>query len=108
MLQDGGAVWCIGFQRMQGQAITILGDLVLKDKIVVYDLAGQRIGWVNYDCSQSVNVSTTSSNGKSEFVNAGQISQSSTLQSSLYYFLPRSIAAVFFLHITLFSDYLYL
>lgn len=105
---DGGAVWCIGFQRMQGQAITILGDLVLKDKIVVYDLAGQRIGWVNYDCSQSVNVSTTSSNGKSEFVNAGQISQSSTLQSSLYYFLPRSIAAVFFLHITLFSDYLYL
>lgn len=25
-------------------------DLVLKDKIVVYDLAGQRIGWANYDC----------------------------------------------------------
>ncbi|KAL6513811.1 hypothetical protein OROMI_034463 [Orobanche minor] len=24
-------------------------DLVLKDKIVVYDLAGQRIGWANYD-----------------------------------------------------------
>lgn len=25
-------------------------DLVLKDKIVVYDLAHQRIGWTNYDC----------------------------------------------------------
>jgi len=25
-------------------------DLVLKDKIFVYDVAGQRIGWTNYDC----------------------------------------------------------
>lgn len=25
-------------------------DLVLKDKIFVYDLANQRIGWMNYDC----------------------------------------------------------
>lgn len=25
-------------------------DLVLKDKVVVYDLANQRIGWTNYDC----------------------------------------------------------
>ncbi|KAK3043612.1 hypothetical protein RJ639_001674 [Escallonia herrerae] len=47
---SGAAVWCIGFQKIQGQGITILGDLVLKDKIVVYDLAGQRIGWANYDC----------------------------------------------------------
>ncbi|KAK9279028.1 hypothetical protein L1049_012703 [Liquidambar formosana] len=46
----GAAVWCIGFQKIQGQGITILGDLVLKDKIFVYDLAGQRIGWANYDC----------------------------------------------------------
>ncbi|KAL6513809.1 hypothetical protein OROMI_034461 [Orobanche minor] len=45
----GVPMWCIGIQRIQGQGITILGDLVLKDKIVVYDLAGQRIGWANYD-----------------------------------------------------------
>jgi len=25
-------------------------DLVLKDKIIVYDLARQQIGWTNYDC----------------------------------------------------------
>lgn len=76
-------MWCIGFQRIQNQGITILGgnpnrklkpllfvvfilpsvtqiktsvfifcsaDLVLKDKIFVYDLVGQRIGWANYDC----------------------------------------------------------
>ena len=28
-------------------------DLVLKDKIIVYDLAHQRIGWANYDCKFS-------------------------------------------------------
>ncbi|KAI7748011.1 hypothetical protein M8C21_028875, partial [Ambrosia artemisiifolia] len=70
----GAAVWCIGFQKIRGQGITILGDLVLKDRIVVYDLGGQRIGWANYDCTKSVNVSITSSGGRSEYVNAGQIS----------------------------------
>ncbi|KAK6144301.1 hypothetical protein DH2020_021121 [Rehmannia glutinosa] len=72
----GAAVWCIGIQKLQGQGITILGDLVLKDKVVVYDLAGQRIGWANYDCSLSVNVST-SNTGKTEFVNTGQLENSS-------------------------------
>ncbi|KAJ7981091.1 aspartic proteinase-like protein 2 [Quillaja saponaria] len=75
----GASVWCIGILKSQGQGITILGDLVLKDKIVVYDLAGQRIGWSNYDCSMSVNVSTTSSTRRSEFVNAGQLSDSTSL-----------------------------
>ncbi|KAI3895165.1 hypothetical protein MKX03_025557 [Papaver bracteatum] len=58
--------WCVGFQNgdLLGQRITILGDLVLKDKIIVYDLARQRIGWVNYDCSQSVNVTLGSGNKK--------------------------------------------
>lgn len=27
---------------------------MLKDKIVVYDLAGQRIGWANYDCKLQI------------------------------------------------------
>ncbi|KAK8492424.1 hypothetical protein V6N11_027783 [Hibiscus sabdariffa] len=68
-----GVMWCIGFQKIQG-GITILGDLVLKDKIFVYDLAHQRIGWANYDCSSSVNVSITS--GK-DFINEGQLSDPS-------------------------------
>ncbi|PON32557.1 Aspartic peptidase [Parasponia andersonii] len=75
------AVWCIGFQKIPGQGITILGDLVLKDKIVVYDLVGHRIGWANYDCSMSVNVSTTSSIGKTEYVNAGQFNENSSFRN---------------------------
>ncbi|KAK8562241.1 hypothetical protein V6N13_019729 [Hibiscus sabdariffa] len=70
----GAAVWCIGFQKIQGQGITILGDLVLKDKIFVYDLASQRIGWTDYDCSMSVNVSANLNSGRTEFVSAGQMS----------------------------------
>ncbi|KAK6140027.1 hypothetical protein DH2020_026243 [Rehmannia glutinosa] len=74
---DGAAMWCVGFIKVQNQGTTILGDLVLKDKIFVYDLAHQRLGWADYDCSLSVNVSVTSS--KDEFVNAGQLSPSRLL-----------------------------
>ncbi|GMY25022.1 aspartic proteinase-like protein 2 isoform X2 [Fagus crenata] len=84
---DGVAMWCIGFQRVQ-EGVTILGDLVLKDKILVYDLAHQQIGWTNYDCSLSVNVSITS--GK-EFLNAGQLSVSSSSRDMLFEMLPTSI-----------------
>lgn len=28
MLQGGAAVWCIGFQKTQGQGVTILGGMI--------------------------------------------------------------------------------
>ncbi|ESR37638.1 hypothetical protein WN944_027715 [Citrus x changshan-huyou] len=101
----GTAVWCIGIQKIQGQ--TILGDLVLKDKIFVYDLAGQRIGWSNYDCSMSVNVSTTSNTGRSEFVNAGQLSDNSSRRNVPQKLIPKCIIA-FLLHICMLGSYLFL
>ncbi|XP_019443421.1 PREDICTED: aspartic proteinase-like protein 2 [Lupinus angustifolius] len=54
-----GGLWCLGFHKTQD--ITILGDIILKDKIIVYDLASQQIGWTNYNCSLPVNVSAPSS-----------------------------------------------
>ncbi|KAH6819731.1 Eukaryotic aspartyl protease family protein [Perilla frutescens var. hirtella] len=71
---EGATMWCVGFFKVPNQGTTILGDLVLKDKIFVYDLVHQRIGWADYDCSLSVNVSITT--GKDEYVNAGQLSVS--------------------------------
>ncbi|XP_049401905.1 aspartic proteinase 36-like isoform X4 [Solanum stenotomum] len=71
---EGAAMWCVIFEE-NDLGLTILGDLVLKDKIIVYDLARQRIGWAEYDCSSPVNVSITS--GKDEFMNAGQYVSSS-------------------------------
>ncbi|KAH6826004.1 Eukaryotic aspartyl protease family protein [Perilla frutescens var. hirtella] len=98
----GAAVWCIGIQKIQGQGITILGDLVLKDKIVVYDLAGQRIGWANYDCSSSVNVSTTTSTGKTEFFNAGQVDNSNSANYAFFKLIPSCLVALL-LHIAFFG-----
>ncbi|KAI9076240.1 hypothetical protein K1719_041813 [Acacia pycnantha] len=99
----GAAMWCIGFQKIQGQAITILGDLVLKDKIFVYDLAGQRIGWANYDCSMSVNVSASSGTGRSEYVNAGELSGSTSIREGI-----KAGILTFLMHITLISCIVFL
>uniref|UniRef100_A0ACD5WCW2 Uncharacterized protein n=1 Tax=Avena sativa TaxID=4498 RepID=A0ACD5WCW2_AVESA len=53
--QESENLMCIGFLRsneLEGyQHITILGDLVLRDKIFVYDLEEMRLGWANYNCS---------------------------------------------------------
>ncbi|XP_002971323.2 aspartic proteinase-like protein 2 [Selaginella moellendorffii] len=56
-------VWCIGWQSSSssagpkdGSQLTILGDIVLKDKLVVYDLDNSRIGWMSYNCSDEVKV----------------------------------------------------
>ncbi|KAD7479668.1 hypothetical protein E3N88_02804 [Mikania micrantha] len=86
----GAEMWCIGFQASES---TILGDLVLKDKIIYYDLGGQRIGWSDYDCSTSVNVSSSPSGGRSEVVNAGQVGSSSWLQISRYQLIQMLILA---------------
>ncbi|CAL5392117.1 unnamed protein product [Camellia sinensis] len=52
-------LWCIGWQNsaMQsrdGKNMTLLGDLVLSNKLVVYDLENQAIGWTEYNCSSSI------------------------------------------------------
>ncbi|KAK9289767.1 hypothetical protein L1049_008888 [Liquidambar formosana] len=100
---DGAAMWCIGFQKVQDQGVSILGDLVLKDKIFVYDLSRQRIGWANYDCSSSVNVSVTYS--KDEYVNAGQLSVSSSSRSMLFGLIPMSTTALL-MHVLAFIGFL--
>ncbi|KAJ7947912.1 aspartic proteinase-like protein 2 [Quillaja saponaria] len=101
------AAWCIGFQKIQGQGITILGDLVLKDKIFVYDLANQRIGWSNYDCSMSVNVSASSNTGRSEYVNTGQLSDGTSLHRNPYQLITLGLLA-FLMHISTIHSFLFL
>ncbi|XP_022761687.1 aspartic proteinase-like protein 2 isoform X2 [Durio zibethinus] len=54
-------LWCIGWQNSGMQSrdqknITLLGDLVLSNKLVVYDLENQTIGWTEYNCSSSIQV----------------------------------------------------
>ncbi|XP_019424818.1 PREDICTED: aspartic proteinase-like protein 2 [Lupinus angustifolius] len=99
---DSAAMWCIGFQKVQ-QGFTILGDLVLKDRIVVYDLANQQIGWADYDCSSSVNVSLVTSKSKDEYTDPGQLSISCSKIGILAKLLPVTIVA-FLVHIIVFME----
>ncbi|XP_027164273.1 aspartic proteinase-like protein 2 [Coffea eugenioides] len=50
---------CVGWQNsgvLSGEKtnITLLGDLVLSNKLVLYDLENQTIGWTTYNCSSSI------------------------------------------------------
>uniref|UniRef100_A0A5B7BFJ8 Putative aspartic proteinase-like protein 2 n=1 Tax=Davidia involucrata TaxID=16924 RepID=A0A5B7BFJ8_DAVIN len=52
-------LWCIGWQNSGMQSrdrkdMTLLGDLVLSNKLVLYDLENQVIGWTEYNCSSSI------------------------------------------------------
>ncbi|GAY48872.1 hypothetical protein CUMW_114960 [Citrus unshiu] len=54
-------LWCIGWQNSGMQSrdrknMTLLGDLVLSNKLVLYDLENQVIGWTEYNCSSSIKV----------------------------------------------------
>ncbi|KAI3873230.1 hypothetical protein MKX03_031700 [Papaver bracteatum] len=54
-------MWCIGWQNsgMVSKDLKdtfLLGDLALSDKLVVYDLENQVIGWTEYNCSSSIKI----------------------------------------------------
>ncbi|KVH90946.1 aspartic proteinase-like protein 2 isoform X3 [Cynara cardunculus var. scolymus] len=50
---------CFGWQNIGMDSISstdtiLLGDLVLSNKLVLYDLENQTIGWTEYNCSSSI------------------------------------------------------
>ncbi|KAJ9546113.1 hypothetical protein OSB04_025820 [Centaurea solstitialis] len=53
--------WCIGFlsngvQPKDGKDVILLGDLVLTDRLVTYNMEDQTVGWTEYNCSSSIKV----------------------------------------------------
>ncbi|KAL6841984.1 hypothetical protein ACP4OV_028184 [Aristida adscensionis] len=53
-LFENGNLYCVGFlngglQTKDGKDMVLLGDLVLSNKFVVYDLENQVIGWTDYN-----------------------------------------------------------
>ncbi|XP_009619853.1 aspartic proteinase 36-like isoform X1 [Nicotiana tomentosiformis] len=78
--------WCIGWQEgtqgKDGNEIYLLGDLLLSNKLVLYDLEKQTIGWTQYDCSSSIKVKDETS-GNVYTVGAHKISSASNLDSRM-------------------------
>ncbi|PWZ25835.1 Aspartic proteinase-like protein 2 [Zea mays] len=61
LFQNGNDLYCMGFldggvQTKDGKDMVLLGDLVLSNKLVVYDLEKQVIGWTDYNCSSSIKI----------------------------------------------------
>ncbi|KDP26880.1 hypothetical protein JCGZ_18038 [Jatropha curcas] len=78
-------VWCFGWQNsgMQskdGRDMTLLGDLVLSNKLVLYDLENQAIGWADHNCSSAIKVKDQAS-GSVYSVGAHNISSASCVIS---------------------------
>ncbi|CAN6248119.1 unnamed protein product [Urochloa humidicola] len=79
---NGNDVYCVGFQNggsqsKDGKDIVLMGDLVLSNKLVVYDLENQVIGWTDYNCSSSIKVKDDKT-GATHTVNSHDISSSSS------------------------------
>ncbi|KAE9617751.1 putative nepenthesin [Lupinus albus] len=56
-----GDMYCIGWQKSSSQTkdgkdLILLGDLVLSNKLVVYDLENMEVGWTDFNCSSSIKV----------------------------------------------------
>lgn len=58
--------------------------------------------------SLSVNVSASSGNGRSEFVNAGNISGSTSLRDGSHKLIKRRVIIAIFMHITLICYFVFL
>ncbi|WVZ07147.1 hypothetical protein V8G54_020493 [Vigna mungo] len=76
-------MWCVGWQKSiaqskDGQEIILLGDLVLSNKLVVYDLENMTIGWTDHNCSSSIKVKDDKT-GKVYAVSAHDLSSASTV-----------------------------
>lgn len=82
---------CIGWQNSRIQAqeknnITLLGDLVLSNKLVLYDLEKQAIGWTEYNCSSTIKLKDELT-GSVHLVGAHSISHCSSLNLRVLFFL---------------------
>ncbi|CAK9327893.1 unnamed protein product [Citrullus colocynthis] len=76
-------VWCIGWQNSgaqskDGSEITLLGDLVLQNKLVYYNLENQTIGWTEYNCSSGIKLKDVKS-GEVYTVGAHKLSSAQSL-----------------------------
>ncbi|KAI4364665.1 hypothetical protein MLD38_020723 [Melastoma candidum] len=74
--------WCFGWQNggmqsQDGNDLILLGDLVLSNKLVLYDLEKQAVGWVEYNCSSHISMKDQES-GSTYLVGAHDLTSAAT------------------------------
>lgn len=95
LFQLADNLWCVGWQASGRETNFLLGDILLSNKLVVYDLEKQVIGWTDYNCSGSIKVQDDKS-GAVYTVDAHSVSSANILETggSLFLFL---ITAAFYM-----------
>ncbi|KAJ0237223.1 Eukaryotic aspartyl protease family protein [Hirschfeldia incana] len=88
LFQIQGDTWCLGWQTgglqtRDGGELTILGDMALSNKLVVYDIEKQVIGWTNHNCSGGIQVKDEQT-GAVYTVGAHNLSWSPSLEVSKF------------------------
>ncbi|XP_009626122.1 aspartic proteinase 36-like [Nicotiana tabacum] len=97
-------LFCIGWQNSGTQSrdkwnLTLFGDLVLSNKLVLYDLENQAIGWTDYNCSSSIELKDEIT-GSVRLVGAHSLSSGSSLTA-------QTALTIFFLLVVLLHNYLF-
>ncbi|XP_023520643.1 aspartic proteinase-like protein 2 isoform X1 [Cucurbita pepo subsp. pepo] len=76
-------MWCIGWQNSgtqsrDGREVTLLGDLVLQNKLIYYNLENQTLGWIEYNCTSGIKLREEKS-GKVYTVGAHRLSSPASI-----------------------------
>ncbi|CAL0328061.1 unnamed protein product [Lupinus luteus] len=76
-------MYCVGWQKSSSQTkdgkdLILLGDLVLSNKLVIYDLENMEIGWTDFNCSSSIKVKDENT-GSVYAVGAHRLNSASTV-----------------------------
>ncbi|XP_050384265.1 aspartic proteinase 36 [Argentina anserina] len=85
--------WCIGWMKSRpgSKDSILLGDMILSNKVIVYDLEKQVIGWTDHNCSSSIKVKDDQS-GSDYSIQYHNLAASSSDDSS-----PRLLMSFLFL-----------
>lgn len=59
--------WCMAWVNNGFGSKTVLGDIVLKDRVLVHDLVNKRFGWKDQECSVPVKFSSGQSSASSSW-----------------------------------------
>uniref|UniRef100_A0A5B6YJP9 Putative aspartic proteinase-like protein 2 n=1 Tax=Davidia involucrata TaxID=16924 RepID=A0A5B6YJP9_DAVIN len=78
-------LWCVGWQISEmlpkdEKQMFLLGDIALSNKLVLYDLENQTIGWAEYNCSLGIKVKDEQS-GEVHLVGAHDLSSACSLNA---------------------------
>lgn len=94
--------WCIGWQNAgksstNGGGSFLLGDILLSNKLVIYDLEKQVIGWTDYNCSSSIKVQDDKT-GAIYSLDAQNISSANILEMGKSIILLLTAVAFYLVH----------